>query len=141
MTAVLRQYTNCELSARTERSHGAPRELLFIVPQTYELWFKQVLHELDAVLAIMGADVVAERDVGRALHHLERIVKIQGVLVDQIDVLRTARSVLDTATSSAVLRVQSAVRQLENKLGLAHTQRPRYNRRIRGVPRPPTARR
>jgi tryptophan 2,3-dioxygenase len=72
--------------------HGAPAhdELLFIVThQTYELWFKQVLHELDAVLAIMGADVVAEKDVGRALHHLERIVKIQGVLVDQIDVLET----------------------------------------------------
>ena len=114
--------------------HGAPAhdELLFIVThQTYELWFKQLLHELDAVLAIVGADAVAEKDVGRALHHLERMIKIQGVLVDQIDVLETMtpldfldfRTLLTPSSGS-----QSAqFRQIENKLGLARTQRLRYN--------------
>jgi len=114
--------------------HGTPAhdELLFIVThQTYELWFKQVLHELDAVLAIMGADVVAEKDVGGALHHLERIVKIQGVLVDQIDVLETMTP-LDFLDFRNLLTPSSGFqsaqfRQLENKLGLARTQRLRYN--------------
>jgi tryptophan 2,3-dioxygenase len=114
--------------------HGPPAhdELLFIVThQTYELWFKQVLHELDAVLAIMGADVVAEKDVGRALHHLERIVKIQGVLIDQIDVLETMTP-LDFLDFRNLLTPSSGFqsaqfRQLENKLGLARTQRLRYN--------------
>jgi tryptophan 2,3-dioxygenase len=114
--------------------HGVPAhdELLFIVThQTYELWFKQVLHELDAVIAIMGAGVVAERDVGRALHHLERIVKIQGVLVDQIDVLETMTP-LDFLDFRNLLTPSSGFqsaqfRSLENKLGLARTQRLRYN--------------
>lgn len=114
--------------------HGAPAhdELLFIVThQTYELWFKQVLHELDAVLALMGAAAVAEKDVGRALHHLERIVKIQGVLVGQIDVLETMTPLdfLDfrnlLAPSSGFQSAQ--FRQIENRLGLARTQRLRYN--------------
>lgn len=114
--------------------HGVPAhdELLFIVThQTYELWFKQVLHELDAVLAIMGAGVVAERDVGRALHHLERVVKIQGVLLGQIDVLETMTP-LDFLDFRNLLTPSSGFqsaqfRQLENKLGLARTQRLRYN--------------
>jgi tryptophan 2,3-dioxygenase len=114
--------------------HGVPAhdELLFIVThQTYELWFKQLLHELDAVLAIMSPDAVAEKDVGRALHYLERIVKIQGVLVGQIDVLETMTP-LDFLDFRNLLTPSSGFqsaqfRQLENKLGLARTQRLRYN--------------
>ncbi|MCC6870346.1 MAG: hypothetical protein IT522_16130 [Burkholderiales bacterium] len=114
--------------------HGAPAhdELLFIVThQTYELWFKQVLHELDAVLALMGGAAVAEKDVGRALHHLERIVKIQGVLIDQIDVLETMTP-LDFLDFRNLLTPSSGFqsaqfRSIENKLGLARTQRLRYN--------------
>lgn len=114
--------------------HGAPAhdELLFIIThQTYELWFKQVLHELDAVLAIMGAPSVEEKDVGRALHYLERVIRIQGVLLGQIDVLETMTPLdfLDfrdlLAPSSGFQSAQ--FRSLENKLGLRRTQRLRYN--------------
>jgi tryptophan 2,3-dioxygenase len=114
--------------------HGAPAhdELLFIVThQTYELWFKQVLHELDAVLAIMGAPSVEEKDVGRALHYLERVLRIQDVLLGQIDVLETMTPLdfLDfrnlLAPSSGFQSAQ--FRSLENKLGLRRTQRLRYN--------------
>ena len=38
--------------------------LFVIVHQAYELWFKQILWELDAVIAVMGQDVVAEKDLG-----------------------------------------------------------------------------
>ena len=43
-------------------------ELLFIVVhQAFELWFKQILFELDAVLEVMGRDVVAEKDMGEVV--------------------------------------------------------------------------
>jgi tryptophan 2,3-dioxygenase len=128
----LRELLACQEPESAKHAAPAHDELLFIVThQTYELWFKQVLHELDAVLAIMAGDAVAERDVGRALHHLERIVKIQGVLVDQIDVLETMTPLdfLDfrnlLAPSSGFQSAQ--FRTIENKLGLVRTQRLRYN--------------
>jgi tryptophan 2,3-dioxygenase len=128
----LRELLACQELESAKYGPPAHDELLFIVThQTYELWFKQVLHELDAVLAIMGAAAIAEKDVGRALHHLERIVKIQGVLIDQIDVLETMTP-LDFLDFRNLLTPSSGFqsaqfRQIENKLGLARTQRLRYN--------------
>ncbi len=60
-------------------------ETLFIViHQVYELWFKQVLHEIDfLVLALERGDA------SRALHTLKRVLTILKVLVHQIDVLET----------------------------------------------------
>jgi tryptophan 2,3-dioxygenase len=60
-------------------------ELLFItVHQTYELWFKQVLHELDAAANLMGQDRLAA-----AAHALRRVVEIEKVLIKQIHILET----------------------------------------------------
>lgn len=60
-------------------------ELLFItVHQTYELWFKQVLHEIDATVSLMAEDRLAA--AARALH---RIVEIEKLLVTQIHILET----------------------------------------------------
>ena len=60
-------------------------ELLFIViHQVYELWFKQLLHELAEVQRTMEA-----ADTDRTLHLLNRILKILKTLVAQIDVLET----------------------------------------------------
>jgi tryptophan 2,3-dioxygenase len=128
----LRELLACQELESGKLGRPAHDELLFIIThQTYELWFKQVLHELDAVLAIMGAAVVAETDLGRALHHLERIVKVQGVLVGQIDVLETMTP-LDFLDFRNLLTPSSGFqsaqfRSLENKLGLERTQRLRYN--------------
>jgi tryptophan 2,3-dioxygenase len=60
-------------------------ELLFItVHQAYELWFKQVLHELDAASAAMREDraPVAARAIAR-------VVEIEKLLVAQIHTLET----------------------------------------------------
>jgi tryptophan 2,3-dioxygenase len=128
----LRELLACQAPESARLGRPAHDELLFIIThQTYELWFKQVLHELDAVLGIMGAESVDEKDVGRALHFLERVVKIQGVLLDQIDVLETMTPLdfLDfrnlLAPSSGFQSAQ--FRALENKLGLRRAQRLRYN--------------
>ncbi len=71
---------------------GAPAhdEMLFIiVHQAYELWFKQILHELEAVHRIFDQEVVLEREMGRVVAHLERVVAIQRLLLGQVDVLET----------------------------------------------------
>jgi tryptophan 2,3-dioxygenase len=60
-------------------------EMLFIViHQVYELWFKQLLHEIDFLAATLRRG-----DVPRAQHTLKRILTILKVLVHQIDVLET----------------------------------------------------
>ena len=60
-------------------------ELLFItVHQAYELWFKQLLHELGAVRDAMAAD-----QTWRAGQLLRRGHVIERLLVSQIDVLET----------------------------------------------------
>ncbi len=60
-------------------------ELLFIViHQTYELWFKQILHELDATIVWLD-----ESRAFRANHSLRAIVGIEKVLVTQIHLLES----------------------------------------------------
>jgi tryptophan 2,3-dioxygenase len=60
-------------------------ELLFIVAhQVYELWFKVLVHELDAVRGAMQRD-----DLRGARHSLQRVRVIEGLLVEQVGVLET----------------------------------------------------
>src|SRR4029079_17425260 len=60
-------------------------ELLFIIiHQTYELWFKQLLHELDATIGWIG-----EGRLFRANHSLRSVVSIERILVMQIHLLET----------------------------------------------------
>ena len=60
-------------------------EMLFIViHQVYELWFKEVVHELDFL-----AGALRRGDAARAQHTLKRVLTILKVLVHQIDVLET----------------------------------------------------
>ncbi len=60
-------------------------ETLFIViHQVYELWFKELLHELDYLKSLLE-----KRDTPRALHTLKRVLTILKVVVAQIDVLET----------------------------------------------------
>lgn len=60
-------------------------ELLFItVHQAYELWFKQILHELDAAISLLDADRVPP-----ATRAVNRIVDIEKLLVSQIHILES----------------------------------------------------
>src|SRR6186713_2391932 len=73
------------LALQRPRSDGEHDEMLFIViHQVYELWFKQVLHEIDHVIALLEAG-----DPFRAQHSLKRILTIMKVLVAQLDILET----------------------------------------------------
>ena len=71
-------------------------ELLFIiVHQTYELWFKELLHDLDAVVANLaragaaGANPKSRDEVYEAARLLRRCTEITRVLVEQFTILET----------------------------------------------------
>jgi tryptophan 2,3-dioxygenase len=76
-----------ELLALQQPLSDPPRhdELLFIViHQVYELWFKQMLHEIDAAIRHLDGD-----DLLRAGKNFRRIDAIQRLIETQVDVLET----------------------------------------------------
>ncbi len=62
--------------------HDEP--LFIIIHQTYELWFKLILHEMDAVL-----ELIAASRPRKATFYMRRIIAILRLLVQQIHVLET----------------------------------------------------
>ena len=74
------------LALQRPRSQGPEHdEMLFLViHQVYELWFKEILHELDQVMRWLDAG-----DASRAQHTMKRILTILKVLVAQLDILET----------------------------------------------------
>src|ERR1043165_8097394 len=68
----------------------ADDEMLFIIiHQTYELWFKQIIHELDIVRAIFKQDNIHENapDIYNSVHRLKRVCRILDIAVSQMSVL------------------------------------------------------
>jgi len=60
-------------------------ELLFItIHQSYELWFKQILHEIDAAIALINGDRLVA-----ATRAMQRVVEIEKLLVNQIHILES----------------------------------------------------
>jgi tryptophan 2,3-dioxygenase len=60
-------------------------EMLFIIiHQVYELWFKQLLHEIDATMSALDRD-----DLLRVAKNFRRIHTIQRLLEEQVDILET----------------------------------------------------
>jgi tryptophan 2,3-dioxygenase len=74
------------LALQQPRSAGPEHdEMLFIViHQVYELWFKELLHELDHIRHLLEDD-----ESHRAQHTLKRILTILKVMVAQLDILET----------------------------------------------------
>jgi tryptophan 2,3-dioxygenase len=111
------------LALQQPRSSGPEHdEMLFIViHQVYELWFKELLHELDRVRLLLEAD-----DTFRAQHTLKRILTILKVMVAQLDILETMtpqefltfRERLEAASGFQ----SDQFRQLEFVLGLKSEQ-------------------
>ncbi len=62
--------------------HDEP--LFIIIHQTYELWFKLIIHELDLVIELMRGDKIR-----KATHFMKRVVAVMRLLVNQIHVLET----------------------------------------------------
>lgn len=109
-------------------------EMLFvIIHQVYELWFKQIIHELDSVREMFSGNSVDEKNIGTAVLRLQRIVEIQKLLVQQIGIIETMTP-LDFLEFRGYLPGASGFqsmqfRMVENKLGLLPDARLKYANR------------
>lgn len=73
-----------------ETGEPAHDEMLFIIThQAYELWFKQIVHELESIIDVFDDPIVADKKMGRVIHRLARIKTIQRVLIEQITIIET----------------------------------------------------
>eukprot|EP01137_Pigoraptor_chileana_P022724 Opistho-2@87943 len=104
--------------------------LFIIIHQVYELWFKQMLHELDSVRQLFSSDCIEERLMLRIVSRLRRVIEIQKVLVAQVDILETMTP-LDFMDFRTYLTPASGFqscqfRMIENKIGLKQENRTKY---------------
>jgi tryptophan 2,3-dioxygenase len=72
------------LALQTPRSPEHDELLFIVIHQTYELWFKQILHEIRGTVAALRAG-----EPWRAMHRLGRVRHILKIAVAQVDVLET----------------------------------------------------
>ncbi len=117
------QITNLQNRRSEEFGQPAHDEMLFIViHQVYELWFKQILFELDSAISSFTQPRVDERDMLKINNRLGRIIEIQKILIAQVDVLETMTP-MDFLEFRDFLYPASGFqsgqfRLIENKLGL-----------------------
>ncbi len=113
-----------------EGSTPAHDEMLFIViHQAYELWFKQVLFEVDSAIAVMRQPTINDNtpELQTVVHRLNRVITILKVLVHQIDIMETMTP-MDFLEFRDLLRPASGFqswqfKELEAKLGLRYEDR------------------
>ena len=118
------------LGSQHPKSGNSTDEMLFIViHQAYELWFKQIIHELDSVRGIFSTDNVNDNagEMSIAVHKLKRVVKILEVLNQQVTILETMTP-MDFLEFRNLLLPSSGFqsmqfRLIEAKLGLKMDQR------------------
>ncbi|MFZ1005590.1 MAG: tryptophan 2,3-dioxygenase family protein [Candidatus Sulfotelmatobacter sp.] len=127
-----------ELLELQRRQSSPPHhdELLFIlVHQTYELWFKELLHDLDAVVANLrraGEAPHSHDEVYEAARLLRRCTEITRVLVEQFTILETMlpthflafRGMLEPASGFQ----SEQFREIEFLCGLKDEKMLRYHR-------------
>src|SRR5947199_1287610 len=105
------------LSAQRPLSDLHDEMLFIVIHQTKELWMKQMLHELELAIRLIGEDRFAE-----AFKAMARISRIQAVMTLSWDVLSTLtpvdylkfRHVLGTASGFQ----STQFREIEFRLGL-----------------------
>lgn len=105
-------------------------EMLFIViHQAYELWFKQLLHEINSVRIIMRSPTINDNspELQTVVHRLSRTVTILKVLVHQVDIMESMTP-MDFLDFRDMLRPASGFQSwqfktIEALLGLRFSQR------------------
>ncbi len=105
-------------------------EMLFIIiHQAYELWFKQILFEIESVGDLMNKSTINDNkgELQTIVHRLQRVGTILKVLVQQIDILETMTP-MDFLDFRDMLRPASGFQSwqfkiIEARLGLKFDQR------------------
>lgn len=121
---------DAQLPESSKEGIRADDEMLFIIiHQTYELWFKQILHELSIVRGIFRQPHIpnSSPDIYNSVHRLKRVCRILDIAVSQMSVLETMTP-LDFLDFRDLLRPASGFQSIQFKmieasLGLAYDQR------------------
>ncbi|KAF2358185.1 Tryptophan 2-3-dioxygenase [Trinorchestia longiramus] len=105
--------------------------LFIIIHQAYELWFKQIIYEIDSVREMFSAEEVDERKMLEITKRIHRVTLILKLCVDQFHILETMTP-LDFMEFRDYLSPASGFqsfqfRLLENKLGVKSEHRVRFN--------------
>lgn len=124
------------LSAQETRSGKIATEahdetLFIIMHQVYELWFKQIIHELDSICVMFRTDDINEDNMNMVLLRLKRISEILELMIKQIYVMETLtpldfldfRDYLFPASGFQSMQF----RMVESTLGLREEDRLTYN--------------
>ena len=84
------QSQNLLSKQNNDESH---EEMLFIIiHQTYELWFKQIIHEIESIMSLFKKNKINESSVGVIVGRMNRVNKIMTTLIGQLDILETMTS-------------------------------------------------
>ncbi|TMW51419.1 hypothetical protein DOY81_003486 [Sarcophaga bullata] len=126
----------CMLS-KEDKNPVHDEHLFIITHQAYELWFKQIIFELDSIREMLNSEVIEETKTLEILKRLNRIVLILKLLVDQVPILETMtpldfmdfRNYLAPASGFQSLQF----RLIENKLGVKSEHRVKYNQKYSEV--------
>lgn len=108
----------------------ADDEMMFIIiHQTYELWFKQIIHELNITREIFKQDIIPNNspDIYNSVHRVKRICAILEIAVQQMTIMETMTP-LDFLEFRDLLRPASGFQSIQFKmieamLGLEYGQR------------------
>lgn len=109
----------------------AHEEMLFIiVHQSYELWFKQIIHELGSVIEVFDKEDVNEKNIGTSIARLQRVTLIFKLLIEHIPIMESMTP-LDFLDFRKYLFPASGFqsfqfRKIENLLGLREGDRMTY---------------
>jgi tryptophan 2,3-dioxygenase len=113
----------------TRMEDGNDEMLFIIIHQAYELWFKQIIFELDLARNLFVGGRIDDNagEMGAAVHKLKRIVKILELVNQQVSVLETMTA-LDFLEFRNYLLPASGFqskqfRLIEAKLGLKMEER------------------
>ncbi len=121
---------NAQLPESSKEGIKADDEMLFvIIHQTYELWFKQILFELNVIRDVFKQTNIPNNspDIYNSVHRIKRICKILEVAVMQMSIMETMTP-LDFLDFRDLLRPASGFQSIQFKiieatLGLGYGQR------------------
>ncbi len=119
-----------EPESSKDGNEPAHDEMLFIiVHQAYELWFKQIIYELDYIMSVFNKDKIDDNseDLNLVRHRLNRIIQILKLLNQQVSLIETMTP-LDFLEFRNLLIPSSGFQSLqfrivETKLGLTMQSR------------------
>lgn len=121
---------NAQQPESEKENINADDEMMFIIiHQTYELWFKQIIHELNITRKIFKQPSIPNNspDIYNSVHRIKRISAILEIAVQQMTIMETMTP-LDFLDFRDLLRPASGFQSIQFKiieasLGLRYQQR------------------